>query len=373
MSSSRKTALCLTGGGVTGALYQVGAISALEAVIDGASFDVLIGTSSGAALAAALAGAVPVQRLYRALIDPADNFFPLERGHIMSVDVMEWKRTLVAAVSAARRGVASLVARSPAPTPSDIWEQMDRFFDALPSGLFTLDRYERFLAEVFLRRRIPNSFRALEKKLLISAVDLDGGTSVLFGDNGLDHVPISLACAASMALPVFFSPVRIGERFYVDGGVGAANEIDVARAHGAGLIVVINPNVPVRPDVASGGVPTGYGTRSSLRDKGLMWVYNQSMRSNVHARLQEAVKRGAADPHDEVLVIEPDPSEAMHFARNAASPAARREILQWAHRSARAQVRKWIAERAGTLEAFGWKAAVTERAFQTSVVLPPAT
>lgn len=371
MTSPRKTALCLTGGGVTGALYQVGALSALEAVLDGTSFDIHVGTSSGAAVSAGLAAGVSVQRLYRALIDPADNFFPLERTHILSFDFGEWKHTIEAIVAAMRRGFATLVARSPAPMPSDVWEQLDRFFDAMPAGLFTLDRYERFLSEVFLRRRIPNSFRAIDKTLLITAVDLDSGKPVLFGDAGMDHVPVSLACAASMALPVFFSPVRVGERFYIDGGFGAANEIDVAREHGAELIVVVNPNVPVRPEDVSGGVPTGYGAGSSLRDKGLMWVYNQSMRANVHARLQNALERAAKDHAVDVLVLQPDPTEALRFARNAASPGARREILQWAHRSARDKIKKWAAEHPSALASARWRLASNERTAQPSILPPP--
>jgi NTE family protein len=371
MSNPPRTALCLTGGGVTGAMYQVGALSALEAVVDDASFDLFVGTSSGAAVAAGLAGGVPVQRLYRALIDPADNFFPLERGHILSFDYTEWKRTIEAIVAAMRRGFAALVARSPAPMPSDVWEQLDRFFDALPAGLLSLDRYERFLSEVFLRRRIPNSFRTIDKRLLITAVDLDSGQHVLFGAPGLDHVPVSLACAASMALPVFFSPVRVGERFYIDGGVGPDNEIDIARAQGAELIVVINPNVPLCPG-SKADVPTGYGPGTSLRDKGLMWVYNQSMRSNVHARLRAAIRTALADGRTEVLLIEPDPSEAMRFTRNAASPTARREILQWAHRSTRDAIRAWITQRQDAISRFGWRPASQERAAQPSVAPPPA-
>ena len=42
-----RTAICLTGGGVTGGLYQLGALSALESVVEAKPFDVLIGTSSG--------------------------------------------------------------------------------------------------------------------------------------------------------------------------------------------------------------------------------------------------------------------------------------------------------------------------------------
>lgn len=367
MSALGKTALCLTGGGVTGGLYQIGALAALEDSIGGLSFDIHIGTSSGATVAASLAGGVSVQRLYRALLDPSDHFFPLGRGHILTLDSAEWRRTLLAAVSALRYGLASLTARSAAPAPGDLWEQLDRFYDALPAGIFTLDRYERFLSDFFLRRGVPNSFRALPKELLIPANDLDAGERVLFGTPGFDHVPISVACTASMALPLFFSPVRIGGRFYVDGEVGQISFIDDAAERDARLVVIVNPNVPVRPEPSASEVPTGHGTARSLRDKGLMWVGIQTHRTVVHARLHDAIERGKNRFVLTPLLIEPDSRDAVRFLHNAASLAARRDILEWAYRTARDKARQWASENKDAIAAFGWSPRSTVR----PVTIPP--
>ncbi len=350
-----QTAICLTGGGVTGGLYQLGALSALETVVDYPPFDLTVGTSSGASVAAALAGGLPVPRLYRALLDPADNYFPLERSHLLNLDVGEWRRTLASGMTAIRHGLASLMARSPAPMPADLWEQLDRLFDALPAGLLSLDRYEHFLADFFLRRRVPNSFRSLQRKLLITATDLDVGENVLFGSPDLDHVPVSLACAASMALPLFFSPVRIGDRYYVDGSVAPTTEVDIALAQGAKLIIVLNPNVPIRVSALRDGIPTGHGMRSSLRDKGLMWVYNQAMRTSIHARLMQAAARVNAEGSAHVLLLEPEPDVAVRFVNNAASVHARREIMHASHRASRSKLRAWANEHAAILSAHGWK------------------
>lgn len=368
MNPAPKTALCLTGGGVTGGLYQVGALAALEDFVDGISFDIVFGASSGATVASTLAGGVGVRRMYRALLDPADNFFPLERGHMLSLDLDEWRRTFSSAGFALRRGLASLIARTPAPAPADLWEQLDRFYDALPAGLFTLDRFETFLSDFFLRRGIPNSFRALNRELLVSASDLDSGELALFGAPGLDHVPVSLACAASMALPLFYSPVRVGGRYYVDGTVGRFDAIDTVVQRGARLVVIVNPNVPVRT-VAS-AVPSGHGTASSLRDKGMMWVYNQAVRSGSHARLHDAVERARGRDDLELLLIEPDPSDAVRFLQNAASFTARREILQWAYRSTRERVRRWVNERRDHIEPFGWRPAAGSS--NVSSIPPPS-
>ncbi len=354
-SNHPKIALCLTGGGLTGGLYQLGALSALETVLNTQPFDLIVGTSSGATLAAAIAADLPVARLYRALLDPADDFFPLERGHILNLDNVEWRRTLFSGVSAIRHGFATLMARSPAPMPADLWEQLDRFFDTWPAGLLSLDRYEHFLADFFLRRRVPNSFRSLDRELLINAMDLDRGENVLFGSAGYDHVPISLACTASMALPMFFSPVRIGHQYFVDGGVAPTTEIDVALARGATLIIVLNPNVPIDISGLPDGVPTGHGVRSSLRDKGMMWVYNQAMRTGVHARLVQAAAKAndADDVH--VLLLEPEPDVAVRFVNNPANVSARRDIIQSSYRTSRDQFRSWAQKHVDLLDSLGWQ------------------
>jgi len=333
---------------VTGGLYQIGALSALEDTLEGLGargFDLYVGTSSGATVAAALAGGLPVQRLYRALLDPADDYFPLERWHLIRTDLDEWRRTIVTAFGALRSSVRSLTARTP--SPKDLWEQLDRFYDSLPAGLFTLDAFERFLEEFFLRRGVSNSFLGLPRRLRIVAHDLDSAERVLFGAPGFDDVPVARACCASTALPLFYSPVRIRDRHYIDGGVGRVGHLDVAESEGADLVVLVNPMVPVRADTS--GVPTGHGARASVRDKGLMWVYNQAMRIGVHARLHHALdlRRTNGTPsgvytETPLLLIEPRPTDAVLFMHNPASFAARRTILEYAYKTTRERVTQWV-------------------------------
>ena len=139
-----KIALCLPGGGATSAMFQIGALAAFEDSIEGLdanSFDFYVASSSGASVAAALAGGIPVQRIYRAFLDPADVYFGLERKHLLRVDLGEWRRTLVSALSALRHGASSLLSRGSAPAPAALWEELDRLYDSLPAGLFTLDGY----------------------------------------------------------------------------------------------------------------------------------------------------------------------------------------------------------------------------------------
>jgi NTE family protein len=162
MADSSPVSLHLPGGGLSGALYQVGALAALEDALGALGLDrarIVVGSGSGATVGAMLAGGVPVDRMYRALLDPSDAFFPLERGHIARVDLDEWRRTLETGWVAIRHVLARFprfTAGEPGPSPAlRLLEQLDRLNDSLPAGLFTLDRYERFLAEIFLAPRNP--------------------------------------------------------------------------------------------------------------------------------------------------------------------------------------------------------------------------
>ena len=363
-ASPRPTcALSLPGGGLTGALYQIGALAALEDGVlteDGQRFSAYIGSSSGASVAAALAGGIAMDRLYRALLDPVDNFFPLERGHILRFDLDEWRRTITTSWVAFRHAIARVASRreptsANAPPSLFVWEQIDRLNDSLPAGLFTLDRYEHLLAEFFLRRGIPNDFRELSRPLRVATHDLDTGARVLFGSPGFDDVPVSLACTASLVLPLFFSPVRINDRHYVDGGLSNVAHLDVAESMGAALTIVVNPLVPV--STSHRPVPTGHGVRESVRDKGLLWVYNQSMRMGAHARLQQEVERVRTAGRMQVLVLEPEPTDVLLFLHNPVNLDARRAILEYAYRTTRERIARWIERHHVVVERFGWRAA----------------
>jgi predicted acylesterase/phospholipase RssA len=361
--SGPRVAICLPGGGLTGALYQVGALAALEdgvVGLDAQSFALYLGHASGATVASAIAGGIPIERLYRALLDPASNYFPLERSHVVRFDLDEWSRTLVTGWAAIRRGLARLGSRRDSPASAQghrlVLEQLDRLTDSLPAGLFRLDRYERFLSEFFLRRGVPNTFRAMPRKLRIAAHDIDSGARVLFGGPGFEDVPVSLACAASLATPILFSPVRIGAAHYIDGGLGSVAHLDVAADEGIDLVVVVSPLVPV--STAHRAVPTGHGARESVRDKGLLWVFNQAMRIGAHARLgQEVEHLKLVGSSTQVIVLEPEPSDALLFLHNPANLDARRAILEYAYRTTRERIADWIGRHGESASRMGWRAA----------------
>lgn len=336
----RKTGLCLCGGGITGAMYEVGCLAALEEAFEdfaASDFDVVVGSSSGSTVAAALAGGLGALRMYRALLDPADDLFPLQRHHLLRFDSKEWRRVWGSAFGAARHLVSSATSK---PLDLDVWNELDRFTDSLPAGIFSLDSYERFLEEFFRRRGVPRAFVSMRHELYLVANDLDAGTRAVFGQGELRDVPVARAVAAASAIPILFAPVRIGERDYVDGGLGEVAHVDLAVEAGCDTVVVLNPMVPIHSDVHQRDVPTGHGKRARIRDKGLLWVNNQSWRMRTEARFQKLLEDYRSDnPDIDVLLLEPDPTDLTIFMYSPMNFAARRVILENGYKTTMLQIR----------------------------------
>jgi len=337
----KRSALCLAGGGITGAMYEVGVLAALEDAFEdfrASDFDVYIGAASGACVATGLAGGLEASRMYRALLDPADDFFPLQRQHIARIDAREMRRVFGSATKAVRRIVGSVAAK---PLKIDVWEEIDRLWDSLPAGLFSTDPFEQFFFDFLTRRGLPKAFADMPNKLLLIANDLDGGERVVFGVGGdLEQVPIAKAVSASIATPMLFAPVRIDGRDFIAGGVGEAGHVDVAVEQGCELVLVLNAMVPVRTNPTERGIPTGHGPMKRVRDKGLLWVYNQSWRVVMDQRLQSGLARYRAEhPEIDVHLIEPAKDDATMFMYSPMNFAARRVILEDGYTATTRQLR----------------------------------
>ena len=92
---------------------------------------------------------------------------------------------------------------------------LDKAQDALPSGIYTLEPFAKYLEAIFKVKGLSDRFAGLAKELYIPAIDLETGDGVLFGDEDWRDVPISRAVTASSAVPIYFCPVRIQGRDYI--------------------------------------------------------------------------------------------------------------------------------------------------------------
>jgi hypothetical protein len=88
----RKICLSLSGGGLSGAFYEIGCLAALDDFLgfdfSSTGFDIYIGVSAGASVAAVLAKGIPARKVYWGLLTDADPALQFRRGDMY--DVNRW-------------------------------------------------------------------------------------------------------------------------------------------------------------------------------------------------------------------------------------------------------------------------------------------
>jgi NTE family protein len=183
--------LVLSGGGMK-AMAHIGALHALAEC--GLAPAEIIATSGGALVGALAAGGLGYEELVRLVTGiRAEDFVAPAR-----VDVLLW-------------GLGAPSVLKPGP-----------------------------LRELLARILPVNDFARLRLPLRITATDLDSGELVVFGVAGRTDCTVADAVYASMALPVYYPPARIGGRRYADGGIRAALPLDLAATAGGDLVVAVD-------------------------------------------------------------------------------------------------------------------------------------
>jgi predicted acylesterase/phospholipase RssA len=200
-----RTALVLSGGGLTGAVYHIGALRALnDALLDRSvnDFDIYVGTSAGAVITSCIANGIRTKDLLRAISGQAGPA-NLHRGDIFRPNIDEFARKIAALPAMAAWACWHYIKNI---RDMDLIDFATLFLDALPSGFFDSEATADYLAKVFELTGHTNDFRKLQKDLLLIATDLDTGGRVVFGRGHDDRAPISRAAAASAAVPVLYKP-----------------------------------------------------------------------------------------------------------------------------------------------------------------------
>src|SRR5271166_4198654 len=214
-----KLGIALAGGGPLGAIYEIGALVALEKALKGLTLtdlDVYVGVSSGAFVAAGLANGISPSEMHAMFILDRSHHDPFEPDLLLRPAFGEFARRLMRLPELMQAGAFAYFGTSPT---RGLVESFMRLTRGLPNGLFDNDAIASYLADLFSRPGRTDDFRKLPHKLFIVATDLDSGRSTPFGAPGLDHVPISEGVKASSALPGLYPPARIGDRDYVDGAL----------------------------------------------------------------------------------------------------------------------------------------------------------
>ncbi|HEY6088147.1 MAG TPA: patatin-like phospholipase family protein, partial [Burkholderiaceae bacterium] len=334
--------LALAGGGPLGAIYEIGALCALDETLDGLDFSRLagyVGVSAGGFIAAGLANGMSPRELCAAFIenDSSDGGDLFRPSLLMRPAWGEYLHRL-----AALPGLAAQAALRYAFGRRSLLEAFERLGRALPTGLLSGAPMERQLARVFSAPGRTNDFRRLQRQLVLVATDLDSGEAVPFGQPGLDDVPISLAVQASAALPGLYAPVQVKGRTCVDGALKKTLHASVLLDEGLDLLICLNPLVPFDATHAPRHKVLGSGEARIPRlvDGGLPVVLSQTFRSLIHSRLELGMK-GYAESHPctDVVLFEPDPRDPAMFLANTFSLSQRRLLAEHAYQRTRELMR----------------------------------
>jgi predicted acylesterase/phospholipase RssA len=325
-----KTALVLGGGGFTGGVYEIGALRALDLLSVNRTvnqFDVYVGTSAGAFIAALAANGVTPEEMMRVVIRQGPlPFRDVDVGTLLRPNVVEYLRKGVLLPLRAAHLARELVANFGQFSAMDL---VLGFAEGLPAGAYTGSGIERYMRRVLSDPDRTDDFRMLENELYLAATDLDTCERIVFGAEDWDDVPISRAVRASVALPMVYTPVAVKDRELIDGGIVSTTNLDIAVGAGAKFIVVVNPLVPYINDFSK-QVRTVSGVRPRrVSDMGFPQIGFQAFKLLAYQRLHEMARRWEQRyPGVDIVLIEPEPDDELMFQTSIMNFTSRVEIAR---------------------------------------------
>ncbi|MBI5509748.1 MAG: patatin-like phospholipase family protein [Deltaproteobacteria bacterium] len=341
---SGKKAVNLAGGGLPGIYYELGVLKCLNDALGGVDvrdFELFFGVGAGAVVAAFLANGVAIADLIRNIGD-VDSAWPESlEVHWRDLNLSDiprrlgfMQKNLVDQIRSTAKGardfsVASLVSH----------------YGVLFGPMFDNRDLERMLRAEFTKPKRTNDFRRLRGKLFIGATDQDRRHHVLFGEPGLDDVPVSVAVQASTATHPYFPSVQVRGRYYTDGSVTRTGNINAAIQKGATLLFVVDAAVPLIAD------EPGFNAR-----QGNLWLAQQDFKTLAYTRFEQ-VSEEILRRHPQVSCYTFVPSNRMRELMTQ-SPIANKnfhQIVTEAYASTYRRLSQLEYKLARELESFGLK------------------
>jgi NTE family protein len=295
--------LVLGAGGVLGAAWTIGAMCAMEEIrgIDVNAFDIIIGTSAGAVLAALVAAGVTPDELR---INQRGE--PILSGPLQGYSFDHDSATGGALPSRPKASIGStkLLMRS-VRHPTQV-TPMAALSSVLPTGRGSLWSVKH-LVEAFT----PAAQWSPHPSCWIVAMDYDSGRRVAFGKPGEPTAPLADAVLASCSIPAWYAPVEIGGRRYIDGGTCSPTSVDLLVGQALDEVYVLAPMASFTYDK-----PTTVGGR-----------LERGFRRTVTRRMVREIGR-VRGGGTQVTVLAPGTADLEAIGTNLMDPARRATVLE---------------------------------------------
>jgi predicted acylesterase/phospholipase RssA len=325
------TALVLSGGATKAFYFHIGVLKALNLQ----DISSIVGTSAGAIAAAVIASGVTVDSLIASLHHNSVYIprFDTVVKTLTSTMLFKPKLNYIAAQGlytslASLQFLLSLPFRCKQDIVAEFLDRLILSQRCAPS-FFTSSELEQLF-----RSLLPsNDFRETDLDLYVTATSLDSHERAVFNgvydfqdeyNHFMSDIPIHRALRASICIPGMFEPVKIKDKYYIDGEVRQTLSMDIGLAL-ADHVVISHTYRPLY-------LPSG-----SIHDMGWFNITKQALHIALYERIANWRDIYAEQyPDKKVVWIEPEPDDEAFFLAPEFSfrPEIQKQMVECGERAA---------------------------------------
>ena len=307
--SHPRIGLVLGAGGVLGAAWMTGALARLQDRLPEAAADVdlVVGTSAGSVVAAALRCRASIEEMVAWQCGDAS-------GVLSESAVLAAKDGPLPPLPHLRLGSLPL-ARAALLRPREVppWVGASGW---LPHGRGQHAALRSLVGALHWRHHQQHTSRGaapshwVDGHTWVAAMDYDSGRHVLFGRQDAPRASLPDAVVASCSIPGWYSPAVIGGRRYVDGGIRSSTSLSALRGTDVHEVYVLAPMASTEPDH-----PLQPHLRLERRLRQLL----------THLLLRQAKALSAEGKR--VTIVTPGPKDLAVMGANLMDPRRRQDVL----------------------------------------------
>ncbi len=312
--SRPRIGLVLGAGGVLGAAWMTGAAARLQDRLPGAAADVdlVVGTSAGSVLAAALRCGASIEEMVAWQCGDASGVL----GESATLAAKDGPLPPLPHLRLGSLPLARAALLRPHKVPPWVgasgWLPHGRGqHAALRSlvGALHWRHHQRHQQQHPFSGAVPAHW--VDGHTWVAAMDYDSGRHVLFGRQDAPRAPLPDAVVASCSIPGWYEPAVIGGRRYVDGGIRSSTSLSALRGTDVHEVYVLAPMASTEPDH-----PLQPHLRIERRLRQLL----------THLLLRQAKALSAEGKR--VTIVTPGPRDLAVMGANLMDPRRRQDVLE---------------------------------------------